>query len=280
MSQIKEILGKIRNKLIADGHYDKCDLDQATDNTCPVCNIDQALTIIDQLEAISKIKDKRIVRFEAMVKVGGELCMLQERIDVLSEGKAPEQPPSGKMTKRFNALIEELKQIFTVSQAIARNSFDSTTQPIKSEPDNPDPPPDHKYPAPEQPPSGEFTKGLRQNVREFPDFPVHLRDLFEKDILKACKIIDRSEAENKALRRPLEAFNFKVDGMLAVGNELIKKDLKIKNLESINKELLGVCEEFMERADDGSADFDDPAPGSIFIRASAIITKAKKEGGE
>ncbi|GAI40495.1 unnamed protein product, partial [marine sediment metagenome] len=47
----------------------------------------------------------------------------------------------------------------------------------------------------QQPKAGEFTKGLRQNVREFPDFPEHLRDLFEQDILKACDIIDRQDAQ-------------------------------------------------------------------------------------
>lgn len=43
-------------------------------------------------------------------------------------------------------------------------------------------------------------------------------------------------------------------------------------------DLLELCEEFMERADDGSADFDDPVPGSIFLRAKAAIAKATKEG--
>ena len=51
--------------------------------------LDKACDIIDIAEAISKIKDKRILAFEAMVKAGGECCdILQERIDVLSEGIA------------------------------------------------------------------------------------------------------------------------------------------------------------------------------------------------
>ena len=52
----------------------------------------------------------------------------------------------------------------------------------------------------------------------------------------------------------------------------------LDRVESIKTDLLGLCEEFMEKADNGSADFDDPEPGSIYLRAEAIIAKAKKEG--
>ena len=45
-----------------------------------------------------------------------------------------------------------------------------------------------------------------------------------------------------------------------------------------HNDLLKLCEEFMEKADDGSADFDDPEPGSIYLRAKAVITKANKQG--
>ena len=52
----------------------------------------EACDIIDRAEAINKIKDKRIAEFEAMVKAGGECCdILQERIDILSEGKAKKE---------------------------------------------------------------------------------------------------------------------------------------------------------------------------------------------
>ena len=54
-----------------------------------------------------------------------------------------------KMTKKFNELTEELKSMFTVSQAMAKNSFDSTLQfPVEGETVNPDPLPNHKYPKP------------------------------------------------------------------------------------------------------------------------------------
>ena len=46
------------------------------------------------------------------------------------------------MTEKFNALIEELKSMFIVSQAMARDSFDATiSYPIEGQTDNPDAPP-------------------------------------------------------------------------------------------------------------------------------------------
>lgn len=51
----------------------------------------------------------------------------------------------------------------------------------------------------------EFTKALRKNVQEFPNFPEHLQDLFRADIIEACKLIDEAKAENKALQRRAEA---------------------------------------------------------------------------
>lgn len=50
--------------------------------------------------------------------------------------------------------------------------------------------------------------------------------------LRAEERIKELEAENKALRRPLEAANFNVDGMLAIGNELIERDKRIEELEA------------------------------------------------
>jgi hypothetical protein len=55
---------------------------------------------------------------------------------------------------------------------------------------------------------------------------------------------------------------------------------RLDTAEAINKDLLELCEEFMEIADDGSARFDDPVLGSIYLRAPITIAKAKKEGGE
>lgn len=56
-----------------------------------------------------------------------------------------QQPPAGdEMTKKFNTKIEEIKSMFVVAQAMAKNSFDSTLQsmpPVEGETYNPDPPP-------------------------------------------------------------------------------------------------------------------------------------------
>jgi len=55
------------------------------------------------------------------------------------------------MTKKFNELTEELKSMFAVSQAMAKNSFDSTLKqsdcrpPVEGETDNPDPQPKTQY---------------------------------------------------------------------------------------------------------------------------------------
>jgi len=40
-------------------------------------------------------------------------------------------------------------------------------------------------------------------------------------------------------------------------------------------DLLAICEEFMDISAVGSAAFDDPLPGSIFLRAEAAIAKAR-----
>lgn len=53
--------------------------------------------------------------------------------------------------------------------------------------------------------------------------------------------IKEFEAENKALRRPMESANFEVAGMVAVGNELISRDEQIKELEKA----LDVAETFL-----------------------------------
>ena len=55
--------------------------------------------------------------------------------------------------------------------------------------------------------------------------------------MSAASRIKKLEAENKALRRPLEAANFKVDGMLAVGNELIEQTQRIFMLNKVIDDL-------------------------------------------
>lgn len=69
-----------------------------------------------------------------------------------------------------------------------------------------------------------------------------------------CKILDRPSAEKKANARLIAS---------------------APDLKQQRDDLLELCKEFMEKADNGSADFDDPAPGSIYLRADAIIKKAQ-----
>ena len=107
-----------------------------------------------------------------------------------------QQPTAGDFTEKFNRIIEEAKSMFVISQAMAKNSFDSTLQiPVEGETDNPNPLPDHEYP--QQPTAGDFTKRLRSFVK-----------LYEKEIPRraeitfleeACDIIDKAEAINKDL---------------------------------------------------------------------------------
>ena len=95
----------------------------------------------------------------------------------------------------------------------------------------------------QQPTAGEWTKACRGMVEGI-DRAIHPKSIpYESTrdrLIEACDRLDKAEAENK--------------------------------------ELLELCEEFMEIADDGSARFDDPEPGSIYLRAEAVITRAKKEG--
>ena len=89
----------------------------------------------------------------------------------------------------------------------------------------------------ERPPAGELTKRIRLNFKDSSLFrtkwpQVHFKEMIKADVLTLCDRLDKAEAENKALRRPMEVANFKVDGMLAVGNELTRRDLQIKQLEA------------------------------------------------
>lgn len=99
----------------------------------------------------------------------------------------------------------------------------------------------------EHPLMGEFTKEIRQKVNctAKVDY-LHLGEIanwavISKDILELCDRLDTAEARLKVLPDLLEA-----------------------------------CEGLMEKADNGSADFDDPVPGSIYLKAIAAISKAKK----
>lgn len=95
----------------------------------------------------------------------------------------------------------------------------------------------------QQPPEGEMTKEIRLNVSNWEESLLQdTKDIRVVEIIKwlkaVCDRLDRAEA-SKA-------------------------------------DLLKICEEFMEIADDGSAAFDDPVPGSIFLRAEVVIAKAKQ----
>jgi len=135
----------------------------------------------------------------------------------------PEQPSADGMTDKFNKLTEELKSMFTVSQAMARNSFDSTTQPIKDKTDNPNPPPDHKYP--EQPPASEFTKELREKHK------------FAIDN-KLC--VSTSEFVNVLTRLDQQSAQLKAKDELLFAYESV--NAPVNPLLSINKDLLEACE--------------------------------------
>ncbi len=57
--------------------------------------------------------------------------------------------------------------------------------------------------------------------------------------------------------------------------ELCHRWNEYSTLKQQRDDLLALCKEFMEKADDGSADFDDPEPGSIYLRAEAAIAKCE-----
>ncbi len=90
---------------------------------------------------------------------------------------------------------------------------------------------------PKDQPSSEFTKELRLRWGLRPK--IIESKIAAKDVFDLCDRLDKSEASRK--------------------------------------KLLDMCKEFMEKADNGSADFDDPEPGSIYLRAEAAIAKAEKE---
>ncbi len=96
----------------------------------------------------------------------------------------------------------------------------------------------HRIPCPkcQEPPASEFTKGLRQNVREFPDFPEHLRDLFERDILEACDLLDAQQQRIEELKKEEEH-------LLEIG----EKHSKLREKHYNN--WLNACEQLVKRDD-------------------------------
>ena len=109
----------------------------------------------------------------------------------------------------------------------------------------------------EQPQAGDFTTLTRKRCSgKTYDIPQSEVDWLFEQLSEACDIIDRLEASRE---RKDEYW--------------IERE---KQLEASRKELLTLCEEFMVISDDGSAKFDDPVPGSIYLRAEAAIEKHKQ----
>ena len=95
-----------------------------------------------------------------------------------------QRPTAGDFTEKFNRIIEEAKSMFVVSQAMAKNSFDSTLQiPVEGETDNPDPLPDHEYPQQPEPTS------LSNTIRHIAD---NIKSETDRNII--CQATDRLDA--------------------------------------------------------------------------------------
>ena len=62
-----------------------------------------------------------------------------------------------------------------------------------------------------------------------------------------------------------------------MNNGTLYPDCKRCKLEQAAPDLLAACEELYALADNGSASFDDPEPGSPYLKAKAAIEKAKGE---
>ncbi|KKL78871.1 hypothetical protein LCGC14_2020510 [marine sediment metagenome] len=75
-----------------------------------------------------------------------------------------------------------------------------------------------------------FTDGLRKNIREFPDFPEHLRDLFEADILRACESLEATEAENTQLQAEVGRSREALNWLLEEYHFLSRKMTEINNI--------------------------------------------------
>ncbi len=67
------------------------------------------------------------------------------------------------------------------------------------------------------------------------------------------------------------------EGCISIFAKTPKKARETAHLIAAAPALLEACEGLMEKADNGSADFDDPEPGGIYLRALAAIAAAKKD---
>lgn len=122
----------------------------------------------------------------------------------------------------------------------------------------------------QQPTKSEFTKKVRESVQDRESVISKITDIRILAIIgwipQLCGRLDSAEAENIELKAADKTH-------LSAFNGLQERYLQ---LEARNKDLLAACEGLMEKADNGSADFDDPVPGSIYLKAKVAIAKAKQ----
>ena len=78
--------------------------------------------------------------------------------------------------------------------------------------------------------------------------------------------------------------NFRESGNGTAGTKKAVDDLLLEEFGNSHEkgglvdELVTVCKGLMEKADDGSASFDDPEPDSIYLRATKALAKANNRG--
>ena len=78
----------------------------------------------------------------------------------------------------------------------------------------------------------DYSKGNCENKQTLENDSGRLIATLEITLNKLNDIIEQQTERIKELERPLKATGFKVDGMLAVGNELSRQDKRIKELEA------------------------------------------------
>ena len=80
-------------------------------------------------------------------------------------------------------------------------------------------------------PVSEFVAELHKQVERY-DVGIGSNSLIRDMALEACDRLESAEKEMLLLKRPMEVNGFKAEGMMAVGQALIDKDLKIKQLQA------------------------------------------------
>ena len=122
----------------------------------------------------------------------------------------------------------------------------------------------------EPPPASDFTKHCRSALDITADESVKTEsytDNLEAVLRIACDRLDKAEMRIAVILRNRDS----------IYNQKCRNYKQIKQLEANLKDLLEACEGLMKKADNGSADFDDPHPGSIYLKAKDAIAKAKEK---